>query len=141
MAGEWLAYDLALPQKPEVLELVDATGLETDQVVPIRAARVTVRARRVVTTRAARQREEIEEREVLLLLPPNRLRLRTRNQPPRTALAGPLWPKRGGWAPGDPGSSRTRQTGPWSGWTRPAGSTGPWKRFCTFPSAATSATR
>jgi hypothetical protein len=33
MAGEWLAYDIALPQKPEVLELVDATGLETDQVV------------------------------------------------------------------------------------------------------------
>jgi hypothetical protein len=33
VAGEWLAYDLALPQKPEVLELVDATGLETDQVV------------------------------------------------------------------------------------------------------------
>jgi hypothetical protein len=33
MAGEWLAYDIGLPQKPEVLELVDATGLETDQVV------------------------------------------------------------------------------------------------------------
>ena len=33
MAGEWLMYDVCLPQKPEVLELVDATGLETDQVV------------------------------------------------------------------------------------------------------------
>jgi hypothetical protein len=33
MAGEWLMYDVCLPQKPEVLELVDATGLDTDQVV------------------------------------------------------------------------------------------------------------
>jgi hypothetical protein len=33
MAGEWLMYDVCLPQKPEVLELVDATGLETDRVV------------------------------------------------------------------------------------------------------------
>ena len=28
MAGEWIPYDVCLPQKPEVLELVDATGLE-----------------------------------------------------------------------------------------------------------------
>ena len=33
MAGEWLMYDVCLPTKPEVLELVDRTGLETDQVV------------------------------------------------------------------------------------------------------------
>jgi hypothetical protein len=33
MAGEWLMYDVCLPQKPEVLELVDRTGLDTDQVV------------------------------------------------------------------------------------------------------------
>jgi len=28
MAGEWIPYDVCLPQKPEVLELVDVTGLE-----------------------------------------------------------------------------------------------------------------
>lgn len=33
MAGEWIPYDVCLPQKPEVLELVDRTGLEVDQVV------------------------------------------------------------------------------------------------------------
>jgi len=33
MAGEWIPYDVCLPQKPEVLELVDATGLPADQVV------------------------------------------------------------------------------------------------------------
>jgi hypothetical protein len=33
MAGEWVPYDVCLPQKPEVLELVDRTGLEPDQVV------------------------------------------------------------------------------------------------------------
>lgn len=33
MAGEWVPYDCCLPQKPEVLELVDATGLPVDQVV------------------------------------------------------------------------------------------------------------
>lgn len=33
MAGEWIPYDVCLPQKPEVLELVDATGLPVDQVV------------------------------------------------------------------------------------------------------------
>jgi hypothetical protein len=33
MAGEWLMYDVCLPQKPEVLELVDRTGLDADQVV------------------------------------------------------------------------------------------------------------
>jgi hypothetical protein len=33
MAGEWIPYDVCLPQKPEVLELVDRTGLATDQVV------------------------------------------------------------------------------------------------------------
>jgi len=33
MAGEWLPYDVCLPQKPEVLELVDRTGLAPDQVV------------------------------------------------------------------------------------------------------------
>jgi hypothetical protein len=33
MAGEWIPYDVCLPQKPEVLELVDRTGLEPDQVV------------------------------------------------------------------------------------------------------------
>jgi hypothetical protein len=33
MAGEWLPYDVCLPQKPEVLELVDRTGLSVDQVV------------------------------------------------------------------------------------------------------------
>ena len=26
MAGEWIAYDLALPHKPEVQELIDLTG-------------------------------------------------------------------------------------------------------------------
>ena len=31
MAGEWIPYDVCLPQKPEVLELVDATGLPADQ--------------------------------------------------------------------------------------------------------------
>ena len=29
MAGEWIPYDVCLPQKPEVLELVDSTGLES----------------------------------------------------------------------------------------------------------------
>jgi hypothetical protein len=33
MAGEWIPYDVCLPQKPEVLELVDRTGLQADQVV------------------------------------------------------------------------------------------------------------
>lgn len=33
MAGEWLPYDVCLPQKPEVLELVDRTGLEVGTVV------------------------------------------------------------------------------------------------------------
>lgn len=33
MAGEWIPYDVCLPSKPEVLELVDRTGLEADQVV------------------------------------------------------------------------------------------------------------
>lgn len=33
MAGEWIPYDVCLPQKPEVLDLVDRTGLPTDQVV------------------------------------------------------------------------------------------------------------
>ena len=33
MAGEWIPYDVCLPQKPEVLELVDRTGLAADQVV------------------------------------------------------------------------------------------------------------
>jgi hypothetical protein len=33
MAGEWIPYDVCLPQKPEVLELVDTTGLPVDQVV------------------------------------------------------------------------------------------------------------
>ena len=33
MAGEWIPYDVCLPQKPEVLELVEATGLQADQVV------------------------------------------------------------------------------------------------------------
>ncbi len=33
MAGEWVPYDVCLPQKPEVLELVDSTGLPVDQVV------------------------------------------------------------------------------------------------------------
>jgi len=33
MAGEWIPYDVCLPQKPEVLQLVDTTGLPVDQVV------------------------------------------------------------------------------------------------------------
>jgi hypothetical protein len=33
MAGEWIPYDVCTPQKPEVLELVDRTGLEPDQIV------------------------------------------------------------------------------------------------------------
>lgn len=33
MAGEWIPYDVCLPQKPEVLELVERTGLPVDQVV------------------------------------------------------------------------------------------------------------
>ena len=33
MAGEWVPYDVCLPQKPEVLELADRTGLSTDQIV------------------------------------------------------------------------------------------------------------
>lgn len=33
MAGEWVPYDVCLPHKPEVLELVDRTGLPVDQVV------------------------------------------------------------------------------------------------------------
>jgi hypothetical protein len=33
MAGEWIPYDVCLPTKPEVLELVDRTGLDVDQVV------------------------------------------------------------------------------------------------------------
>ncbi len=33
MAGEWIPYDVCLPQKPEVLELLDRTGLAPDQVV------------------------------------------------------------------------------------------------------------
>ena len=33
MAGEWIAYDLALPDKPEVQELIDTTGLPVQDVV------------------------------------------------------------------------------------------------------------
>jgi hypothetical protein len=33
MAGEWLPYDVGTPRKPEVLELVDRTGLENATVV------------------------------------------------------------------------------------------------------------
>ena len=33
MAGEWIPYDVCLPQKPEVLELLDRTGLPLDQIV------------------------------------------------------------------------------------------------------------
>jgi len=33
MAGEWIAYDLALPDKPEVQELMDTTGLPVQDVV------------------------------------------------------------------------------------------------------------
>jgi len=33
MAGEWIAYDLALPEKPEVQELIDVTGLPVQDVV------------------------------------------------------------------------------------------------------------
>jgi len=33
LAGEWIAYDLALPQKPEVQELIDVTGLPVQDVV------------------------------------------------------------------------------------------------------------
>jgi hypothetical protein len=33
MAGEWIAYDLALPAKPEVQELIDVTGEPVDVVV------------------------------------------------------------------------------------------------------------
>lgn len=33
MAGEWIPYDVCLPTKPEVLELVDRTGLEPGTVI------------------------------------------------------------------------------------------------------------
>ena len=33
MAGEWIAYDLALPDKPEVQELIDITGCPVEVVV------------------------------------------------------------------------------------------------------------
>jgi hypothetical protein len=33
VAGEWIAYDLALPDKPEVQELIDETGLPVQEVV------------------------------------------------------------------------------------------------------------
>lgn len=33
MAGEWIQYDACLPQKPEVIELVDRTGLEAGTVI------------------------------------------------------------------------------------------------------------
>jgi hypothetical protein len=33
MAGEWIPYDVCLPQKPEALELVDTTGLPADHIV------------------------------------------------------------------------------------------------------------
>ena len=33
MAGEWIAYDLALPDKPEVQELIDLTGEPVEAVV------------------------------------------------------------------------------------------------------------
>lgn len=33
MAGEWIPYDIGTPRKPEVLELVDRTGLENATVV------------------------------------------------------------------------------------------------------------
>jgi hypothetical protein len=33
MAGEWIAYDLGLPDKPEVQELIDETGLPVEAVV------------------------------------------------------------------------------------------------------------
>jgi hypothetical protein len=33
MAGEWIAYDLGLPDKPEVQELIDVTGLPVSEIV------------------------------------------------------------------------------------------------------------
>ena len=33
MAGEWIAYDLGLPDKPEVQELIDTTGLPVAEIV------------------------------------------------------------------------------------------------------------
>jgi hypothetical protein len=33
MAGEWIAYDLALPDKPEVQELIDVTGKPVESIV------------------------------------------------------------------------------------------------------------
>ena len=33
MAGEWIPYDLALPTKPEVQELIDLTGEPVETVV------------------------------------------------------------------------------------------------------------
>jgi len=33
MAGEWIAYDLALPHKPEIQELIDLTGQPVEVVV------------------------------------------------------------------------------------------------------------
>lgn len=51
MAGEWIAYDLALPSKPEVQELLDLTGdprsamSDEDEAAAVLAV---VRARRVL---------------------------------------------------------------------------------------------
>ncbi len=33
MAGEWIAYDLGLPDKPEVQELIDVTGRPVAEIV------------------------------------------------------------------------------------------------------------
>ena len=33
MAGEWIAYDLGLPDKPEVQELIDETGQPVEVIV------------------------------------------------------------------------------------------------------------
>ena len=33
MAGEWVSYDACIPTKPEILELVDITGLDDDRVI------------------------------------------------------------------------------------------------------------
>ena len=33
MAGEWIAYDIGLPDKPEVQELIDTTGRPVEEIV------------------------------------------------------------------------------------------------------------